>query len=165
MPASIETPSESKGSPPKPARSHLHANRSGQLDRLFQKGNNERLRLEGDVTHRRKPRLKVPLASAASPCPGIQIVLLGVMYPSSVPQRHQGGKHDESRLPPEILANRRSTDLNPIPTSESGIQSMAERRPVSESKGKPCGTRHPVVEPFAVCFRAGVLHAGRASRR
>jgi len=49
-------------------------------------------------------------------------VLLGVMYPRFAQQRHHGIEHDESGLPPDILINRRSTDLifyDPIHTSES----------------------------------------------
>ena len=90
------------------------------------------------------------------------VVILGVMYPSFAQQRHHGVEHDESGLPPEILINRRSTDLifyDPIHTSESR-NLQPEPRSVPERKEKRAGTRHPsrrasieaVVRDLAVLF-------------
>ena len=82
------------------------------------------------------------------------VVLLGVMYPSpsAVPQRHHRTQHDRPPVPPEILINRRSTDLifyDPIhnddiqnPGQSRILQANAERPSASERHKKPDGTRH-----------------------
>ena len=79
------------------------------------------------------------------PAKEYSVVLLGVMYPSSVQERQHGIEPDESRLPQETLNNRRSTDLifyDPIRTSESRIP-QPDRKPVLERKERLTGTRNP----------------------
>jgi len=78
------------------------------------------------------------------------VVLLGVMYPSALPHRHQGLQHKRPPMPPEILINRRSTDLifyDSILTSDTGTPVKArflspdtERPLTSERQQKPAGT-------------------------
>jgi hypothetical protein len=63
------------------------------------------------------------------------VVLLGVMYPSALPQRHQYQylQHKRMPLPPEVLFNRRSTDLifyDPIVPSDT-------RNPVQSTSPQP----------------------------
>lgn len=82
------------------------------------------------------------------------VVLLGVMYPSpsTVPQRHHRIQHDRPPVPPEILINRRSTDLifyDPVhnddiqsPDQSRILQANAERLSAAERHKKPDGTRH-----------------------
>lgn len=106
----------------------------------------------------KKGRLPVG-ASHASPAPWpaphhspheYSVVLLGVMYPSAVPQRHQNLQHKRPPLPPEILINRRGTDLifyDPILTRDTRNpgqspfpQPNTERHLTSETQQKPAGT-------------------------
>lgn len=74
------------------------------------------------------------------------VVLLGVMYPSSVQQRHHVIEHDEPTLPPEILMNRRSTDLifyDPIQNNEKRLlEPIAALGSLPERKEKPVRIRH-----------------------
>jgi hypothetical protein len=79
------------------------------------------------------------------------VVLLGVMYPRAVPQHGHRLTHEGPPMPPEILINRRSTDLifyDPILTNEIGdtdqstiLQPNAEPTFAPERHSKPAGTR------------------------
>ena len=73
------------------------------------------------------------------------LVLLRVVYPSAVPQRRHRIQHKRPLLPPEILINRRSTDLifyDPILASDirhpdqEGIPQPYNERPLTSERQK-----------------------------